>query len=270
MPASVAHIARDPLDPAFDDAAFARAVRRKHSGLKRALLDQSLVSGVGNIYADEALWRARLHFARPTETLTPARGGARARRRARRSWPRRSTQGGTSFDALYVNVNGRVRLLRPVARGLRPAGQPCPRCGTPIRRDAFMNRSSYTCPHLPAPARAAAAGDSGSVLMAVSAGGLATYGLRHDTVAADRRPASVRTHSDPHPAHANRGSRSSTVPGTTDQAQTPWHGCTASGRRASPCAPVSGHPGGRAAWPSPVRARRQAWRLTRSRPRCDP
>ncbi|MGN6599822.1 MAG: bifunctional DNA-formamidopyrimidine glycosylase/DNA-(apurinic or apyrimidinic site) lyase, partial [Actinomycetes bacterium] len=72
LPRSIAHIARDPLDPRFDDAAFAAALRRRRTGLKRALLDQSLVSGIGNIYADEALWRAKLHYARPTETLTRA------------------------------------------------------------------------------------------------------------------------------------------------------------------------------------------------------
>ncbi len=82
VPASVAHIARDPLDPAFDEAAFSAALRRKQTGLKRALLDQNLVSGIGNIYADEALWRARLHFARPTETLRPGRGRPRSRGRA--------------------------------------------------------------------------------------------------------------------------------------------------------------------------------------------
>ncbi|HEX2300612.1 MAG TPA: bifunctional DNA-formamidopyrimidine glycosylase/DNA-(apurinic or apyrimidinic site) lyase, partial [Pseudonocardiaceae bacterium] len=70
VPAPVAHIARDPMDPCFDLDAAVAALRGRRTGLKRALLDQTLVSGIGNIYADEALWRARLHWARPTDTLT--------------------------------------------------------------------------------------------------------------------------------------------------------------------------------------------------------
>ena len=70
LPPEIAHIARDPLDPEFDDDAFVAKVRRRSSGIKRQLLDQNLISGVGNIYADEALWAARLHYARPTETMT--------------------------------------------------------------------------------------------------------------------------------------------------------------------------------------------------------
>jgi formamidopyrimidine-DNA glycosylase len=145
VPASVAHIARDPLDPAFDDAGFTRAVRRKHSGLKRALLDQSLVSGVGNIYADEALWRAKLHFARPTETLTRPEV-ARVLEAARSVMASALDQGGTSFDALYVNVNGESGYFERSLEVYGQRDQPCSRCGTPIRRDPFMNRSSYTCP----------------------------------------------------------------------------------------------------------------------------
>ncbi len=145
VPRSVAHIARDPLDPLFDDAGFGRAVRRRHTGIKRALLDQSLVSGVGNIYADEALWRARLHYARPTETLTRAEVG-RVLAAVRDVMAAALAEGGTSFDALYVNVNGESGYFD---RALQVYGQherPCSRCGAPIRRDPFMNRSSYTCP----------------------------------------------------------------------------------------------------------------------------
>ena len=154
VPLPVAHIARDPLDPDFDDAAFVAALRRRHTGVKRALLDQTLVSGIGNIYADEALWRVGLHYARPTETLT---GAEVARLLAAVRWVMGAAleQGGTSFDSLYVNVNGESGYFE---RSLEVYGRrelPCSRCGTPIRRDPFMNRSSYSCPRCqPRPRRA--------------------------------------------------------------------------------------------------------------------
>jgi len=144
-PASIRHIARDPLDPAFDDAGFRTALRRRHTGLKRALLDQTLVSGIGNIYADEALWRARLHFARPTETVTRTEAD-RVLQAAREVMAAALRQGGTSFDALYVNVNGESGYFDRSLEAYGRRDEPCSRCGAPIRRDAFMNRSSYTCP----------------------------------------------------------------------------------------------------------------------------
>jgi formamidopyrimidine-DNA glycosylase len=145
LPLPVAHIARDPLDPLFDDAAFAAAVRRRRTGIKRALLDQTVVSGVGNIYADEALWRAELHYARATETLTrPAI--ARLLAAVRAVLGEALAQGGTSFDALYVNVNGESGYFDRSLHAYGQAGEPCARCGSPIRRDPFMNRSSFTCP----------------------------------------------------------------------------------------------------------------------------
>jgi formamidopyrimidine-DNA glycosylase len=154
VPPSIAHIALDPIDPAFDDAAFVSALRRRKTGVKRALLDQTLLSGVGNIYADEALWRTPLHYARPTETLTRGEAG-RLLGHIRDVMGAALEVGGTSFDTLYVNVNGQSgyfdRLLNVYGR----EGEPCARCGTPIRRDPFMNRSSYTCPRCqPRPRRA--------------------------------------------------------------------------------------------------------------------
>ncbi|CAN5780278.1 bifunctional DNA-formamidopyrimidine glycosylase/DNA-(apurinic or apyrimidinic site) lyase [soil metagenome] len=145
VPESVRHIARDPFDPAFDDAAFATALRRRRTGLKRALLDQTLVSGIGNIYADEALWRARLHWARPTATMTRPQI-ARVLAAAREVMTGALAQGGTSFDALYVDVDGESGYFD---RSLEVYGRrdlPCSRCGSPIRRDEFMNRSSFSCP----------------------------------------------------------------------------------------------------------------------------
>ncbi len=145
VPPSLAHIAPDPLDPLFDDDVFVAALRRRRTGVKRALLDQTLISGVGNIYADEALWRTPLHFARPTETLTRAQA-LTLLGHARDVMNEALAQGGTSFDALYVNVNGQSGYFDRSLNAYGQEGEPCGRCGTPIRRDPFMNRSSYTCP----------------------------------------------------------------------------------------------------------------------------
>jgi formamidopyrimidine-DNA glycosylase len=145
VPLPVAHIARDPLDPAFDDDLFAAALRRRRSGLKRALLDQSLISGVGNIYADEALWRARLHYDRPTATMRRAQVVA-VLAAARAVMTEALDHGGTSFDALYVNVDGDGGYFERSLDAYGRAGEPCRRCGTPIVREPFMNRSSYRCP----------------------------------------------------------------------------------------------------------------------------
>ncbi len=154
VPAPIAHIAPDPLEPAFDPAAFAARLSRRHTGVKRALLDQSLVSGVGNIYADEALWRARLHWARATETLS--RGEvSRLLAAVTEVLSEALTAGGTSFDALYVNVNGESGYFDRSLQAYGREGEPCSRCGTPIRRDSFMNRSAYSCPRCqPRPRRA--------------------------------------------------------------------------------------------------------------------
>ncbi|MEO6955347.1 MAG: bifunctional DNA-formamidopyrimidine glycosylase/DNA-(apurinic or apyrimidinic site) lyase [Antricoccus sp.] len=145
LPSVISHIARDPFDPDFDLEATVRAIKARHTGLKRALLDQQTVSGIGNIYADEALWRAQLHGERPTEKLTKPQI-RRSLDSARQVMGEALDQGGTSFDALYVNVNGQSGYFD---RSLRAYGQhdrPCMRCGTPIRREHFMNRSSYSCP----------------------------------------------------------------------------------------------------------------------------
>lgn len=145
LPAPVAHIARDPMDPAFDLDAAVAGIRRRRTELKRALLDQTVVSGIGNIYADEALWRARLHGARPTDRLTRAQGRA-VLTAAAEVMDAALAAGGTSFDALYVNVNGASGYFDRSLSAYGQADRPCPRCGTPIRREAFMNRSSYSCP----------------------------------------------------------------------------------------------------------------------------
>jgi formamidopyrimidine-DNA glycosylase len=154
LPGPIAHIAPDPFESAFDPAALAGRLRTRRTGVKRALLDQSLISGVGNIYADEALWRARLHWARPTETLN---GPEVSRLLAAVSevLGEALAVGGTSFDDLYVNVNGESGYFERSLAVYGREGLPCLRCGTPVRRDPFMNRSAYTCPRCqPRPRRA--------------------------------------------------------------------------------------------------------------------
>lgn len=145
VPAPVAHLARDPLDPRFDVDAVVKVLRRKHSEIKRQLLDQQVVSGIGNIYADEALWRAKVHGARPADTLTRRQltvvlqAAAEVMREA-------LAKGGTSFDSLYVNVNGESGYFDRSLDAYGREGEGCRRCGAVMRREKFMNRSSCYCP----------------------------------------------------------------------------------------------------------------------------
>ncbi len=153
LPPEIAHIARDPLDTEFDDDLFVDRVRRRVSGVKRQLLDQTLISGIGNIYADEALWRAGIHGERPGTRLTK-RQVADLLRHAREVMTAALGEGGTSFDALYVDVNGESGYFDRSLHAYGREGLPCDRCGASIRRVAFMNRSSYSCPRCqPVPRR---------------------------------------------------------------------------------------------------------------------
>jgi formamidopyrimidine-DNA glycosylase len=158
LPPEIAHIARDPFDPEFDDDLFVAKVRRRTAGIKRLLLDQTLISGVGNIYADEALWRAQIHGDRPGERLRPV-DVRRVLGEARAVMGAALVAGGTSFDTLYVNVNGESGYFDRSLHAYGREGEACDRCGIPIRRVEFMNRSSFFCPRCqPAPrARRAAA-----------------------------------------------------------------------------------------------------------------
>ncbi|WP_311452169.1 bifunctional DNA-formamidopyrimidine glycosylase/DNA-(apurinic or apyrimidinic site) lyase [uncultured Rothia sp.] len=151
VPEAVKHIARDPLDEFFDPTAVRRKFLRTSSGIKKVLLDQSVISGVGNIYADEALWRARLHYAKPARTLSAAQ--TRELLEAVTQVLRESlAAGGTSFDALYVNVLGESGYFERSLNAYGRAGEPCHRCAEAGRtslmvREPFQNRSSYRCPH---------------------------------------------------------------------------------------------------------------------------
>jgi len=145
VPAQAAHIARDPLDPAFDDAGFRRALARRSSGIKRVLLDQNAISGVGNIYADEALWAARVHPGTRAADLS-ARTANRLLAEVRAVLRKALAEGGTSFDAQYVNVNGEAGYFAHSLNAYGRTGEACPRCGRAIVRVAFTNRSSHFCP----------------------------------------------------------------------------------------------------------------------------
>src|ERR1700733_8854838 len=152
IPAPVAHLARDPLDPRFDIDAVVKVLRGKHSEIKRQLLDQTVVSGIGNIYADEALWRAKVNGARLAEKLSKPTLAA---------IPDHATdvmtdalgEGGTSFDSLYVNVNGESGYFDRSLDAYGREGEPCRRCGAVMRREKFMNRSSFYCPKCQPPPR---------------------------------------------------------------------------------------------------------------------
>ena len=145
LPAPIAHIAPDPMEAAFDEDVVLARLRTRHSDVKRALLDQSLISGVGNIYADEALWRAKTHWAREASGLRRA-DASRLLAAVREVLAEALQAGGTSFDSLYVNVNGESGYFSRSLAVYGREGEPCPRCGAPVRRDSFMNRSSYSCP----------------------------------------------------------------------------------------------------------------------------
>lgn len=144
IPSQVAHIARDPLDPLFDDGRFLAALARKDTTIKRALLDQTLVSGIGNIYADEALWAARIHYDQPTRSLSRPRARTLLAE-VRLVLGKALAEGGTSFDAQYVNVNGASGYFSHSLNAYGQTGLPCPRCGRPIVRESFMNRGSHFC-----------------------------------------------------------------------------------------------------------------------------
>ncbi len=146
IPHSVSHIARDPLDPHFDDRRFLSALTKRKTGIKRAMLDQTLISGIGNIYADEALWAARIHHEQPTNTLSRPRA-VTLLADVRTVLAKALGEGGTSFDTQYLNVNGESGYFSHSLNVYGQQGKACQRCGRPIVRERFMNRGSHFCPH---------------------------------------------------------------------------------------------------------------------------
>jgi formamidopyrimidine-DNA glycosylase len=146
LPSRVAHIARDPLDPIFDESLFFDRLRRKQTGIKRALLDQTLVSGIGNIYADESLWAAKIHYDQFAASLSRERAKTLLGS-VREVLEKALAEGGTSFDTQYVNVNGASGYFSHSLNAYGQQGKECPRCGRPIVRESFMNRGSHFCPY---------------------------------------------------------------------------------------------------------------------------
>ena len=145
IPTQVVHIARDPMDEHFDDDAFRAALARRGSAIKRVLLDQGVVSGIGNIYADESLWAARIHPETPANRLS-VQAVRRLLAEVRLVLAKALAEGGTSFDAQYVNVNGQAGYFAHSLNAYGQQGKPCARCGTPVVRESFMNRGSHFCP----------------------------------------------------------------------------------------------------------------------------
>ena len=146
VPSQVRHIARDPMDPDFDDARFFAKLAARKTGIKRALLDQTLISGIGNIYADEALWASRIHYDQPTVALSRPRAKTLLAE-VRLVLGKALAEGGTSFDAQYLNVNGESGYFSHSLNAYGQQGEPCPRCGRLIVREQFMNRGSHFCPY---------------------------------------------------------------------------------------------------------------------------
>jgi formamidopyrimidine-DNA glycosylase len=146
VPRQAAHIARDPIDEHFDDVRFFRALAARRTGIKRALLDQTLVSGIGNIYADEALWASSIHYDQPTASLSKSRA-TKLLGEVRLVLAKALAEGGTSFDAQYLNVNGESGYFSHSLNAYGQQGTPCRRCGRMIVREQFMNRGSHFCPH---------------------------------------------------------------------------------------------------------------------------
>ncbi|MHA2789294.1 bifunctional DNA-formamidopyrimidine glycosylase/DNA-(apurinic or apyrimidinic site) lyase [Corynebacterium sp. S7] len=145
IPATMAHIAADPFEESFDSVEVSRAMRKKNSAVKTVLLDQGIVSGIGSIYADEAMWAAEIKPTRKAKSLRQ-KDGVKLLEESHDVMARALEQGGTSFDSLYVNVNGASGYF---ARSLNAYGRedkPCARCGSLITRTKVNGRSSYFCP----------------------------------------------------------------------------------------------------------------------------
>lgn len=134
----------DPFEDGFSVPVVARAIARKNVAIKSALLDQRVVSGVGNIYADEALFEAGVHPATRASRLRISRI-ERVLEAARDVMARALEVGGTSFDALYVNVNGESGYFERSLQVYGREGQPCVRCSTPITRVVLGGRSTHVC-----------------------------------------------------------------------------------------------------------------------------
>lgn len=145
IPATAAHIARDLLDPAFDASGVVKVLQKRNAGIKSLLLNQGILSGIGNIYADESLWRAKIHYDQPANTISSKTLGSLISH-ATEVLAEAVARGGTSFDEQYKNVNGESGYFSQELNAYGQTDLPCRRCQTPIRRDSWANRGSHYCP----------------------------------------------------------------------------------------------------------------------------
>lgn len=145
IPTSALHIAKDPFDSSFDKTMTIKKYAKRNMKIKTALLSQEIMSGVGNIYADEALWRAKVH----PEVLTSGMSLKKIEvviDSAIEVMREAILQGGTSFDGLYIDVNGESGFFEQALAAYGQTDRPCARCGTPIKRIIVGQRSSHFCP----------------------------------------------------------------------------------------------------------------------------
>jgi formamidopyrimidine-DNA glycosylase len=146
LPSSVQKIAPDPFSAEFNRDQVIAAIGRRSAAIKTIILNQNILSGIGNIYADESLWLAKIHPERPAHLLTKGEIG-RVLDSAKEVMASALEVGGTSFDELYINVNGESGYFDISLNAYGQEGKPCPRCATPIKRIKFANRSSHFCPN---------------------------------------------------------------------------------------------------------------------------
>jgi formamidopyrimidine-DNA glycosylase len=152
VPGSAQHIALDPLDENFDIEDVTLKISKRSAGIKSLLLNQKILSGIGNIYADETLWLTKTHYLTPGHSLTRKRI-QQVIETAKDVLLKAVAQGGTSFDEQYKNVNGESGYFYNSLIAYGQTGLPCPRCGTPIKREAWSNRGSHICPRCQKPQR---------------------------------------------------------------------------------------------------------------------
>lgn len=145
IPRCVEHIAFDPFEVEFDIKQVVAKIKSKRCAIKPAILNQEVLSGVGNIYADEALWRAQIHPEVICEDLSEAEI-KKVITAAISVMKSAIKAGGTSFDQQYKNVNGESGYFSRSLKVYGREGEKCSRCGSTIHRIAFANRSSHFCP----------------------------------------------------------------------------------------------------------------------------
>ena len=135
----------DPICEPFDSAILAGRLKGKRGAIKPLLLSQHVVAGIGNIYADESLWLAKLHYDKQASSI-PKKKHLELIEIAAEVLRKAVAQGGTSFDEQYKNVNGESGYFSQSLNAYGMTGLPCKRCGTPIKREAWANRGSHFCP----------------------------------------------------------------------------------------------------------------------------